>query len=45
MERLMNPFRAVADLCRRFEQRYVPWPLLLIIVLTVAAVAFGYFAP
>jgi hypothetical protein len=41
----MNPFHSIAMLCRRFEQHYVPWPLLLIIALTVAAVSFGYFAP
>lgn len=42
---MMNPFQSLASLCRHFEQRYVPWPLLLIIVLTIAAVSFGYFAP
>jgi len=41
----MNPISGIVALCRRFEQRYVPWPLLLIIGLTIAAVAFGSLAP
>lgn len=41
----MNPIHAIATLCRRFEQRYMPWPLLFIIALTIAAILFGYFAP
>lgn len=41
----MNPFRTIADACRHVEQRYVPWPLLLVSVLTIAAFVFGYVAP
>ncbi len=40
----MNPFQSLVSLCRHVEQRYVPWPLLLVVVLTIAAVLFGYFA-
>jgi len=41
----MNPVSGIVALCRRFEQRYVPWPLLLVIALTIAAVLFGTLAP
>jgi hypothetical protein len=36
---------AIANQYRHFEQRYVPWPLLLIVSLTILAFLFGYFAP
>ncbi|MGV1845659.1 MULTISPECIES: hypothetical protein [unclassified Rhizobium] len=41
----MNPLKPVVALCRHVEQRFVPWPLLLIILLTIAAFLFGYLAP
>jgi hypothetical protein len=42
---MINPFQTLTALCRHFEQRYVPWPLLVMLVLTLAAFVFGYVEP
>ena len=44
LKRLVFSFlddESIAAAYRHLEQRYVPWPLLLIIALTIAAVLFG----
>jgi hypothetical protein len=38
-------FQTLARQCRYFEQRYMPWPLLLVVSLTIAAFVFGFLAP